>query len=92
MNKEILQKAIDTYGDEMQIAVAIEEMSELTKALIKDKRHNYKILDDWQNTAEEIADVKIMVEQLEMIFDCKEEVDKQIEFKLNRLKERLENL
>ena len=96
MNIEILEKAISTYGDEMQVDVAIEEMSELTKALLKLRRWAKKgtyentICPGYQDIFEEIADVKIMIEQLEMIYDCKEEVNNQIEFKLNRLKERLE--
>ena len=35
---EILQQAILKYGKHSQIDVAIEEMSELTKALLKDRR------------------------------------------------------
>ena len=90
MNKEILQKAIETYGVESQVDVCIEEMSELTKALIKDRRSYGNSHEAWKNVAEEIADVKIMLEQLEMIFECKEKVQEQIEFKVNRLGERLE--
>lgn len=95
MNKEILQKAIDTYGVESQIDVCIEEMSELTKALIKDKRNDSISVAEWKslvwkNIVEEIADVEIMLTQMKMIFNCKEDVESQIEFKINRLKERLE--
>lgn len=90
MNKEILKKAINTYGCNGQVDVCIEEMSELTKALIKDRRHNGSNVEDWLNIIEEIADVKIMLEQMEMIFNCKDRVSEQIEYKINRLKERLE--
>lgn len=35
---KILQEAIDHYGEESQLDMAIEEMSELTKAICKYKR------------------------------------------------------
>ena len=74
MNKEILQKAIDTYGTFPQIDMCIEEMSELTKALCKIKRARTKkdyIVDVLrqinlirENVIEEIADVEITLAQL----------------------------
>lgn len=90
MNKEILQKAIDTYGRNMQVDVCIEEMSELTKALIKDRRHNGDNTEDWLNIIEEIADVKIMLEQVKIMLECENEVNEQKKYKLKRLKERLD--
>lgn len=101
MNKEILQKAIDTYGEFPQIDMCIEEMSELTKALCKVKRAGAKkdyLIDVLQevvllreNVVEEMGDVYVTLAQMEMIFNCEDEVKKQIEFKVNRLKERLEH-
>lgn len=38
MDKEILQKAIDTYGVNAQSDMVIEEMSELTKEILKLRR------------------------------------------------------
>jgi len=102
MNKEIIKKAINTYGKESQIDVCIEEMSELTKAIIKFKRASQQIdameikifrqfiSEKVNDIAEEIADVEIMLEQMKMIFNCEDIVNGQIEFKINRLKERLE--
>ena len=40
MRPEVLQQAIDTYGSRAQEEMAIEEMSELTKAIVK--RHRAK--------------------------------------------------
>ena len=37
--KEIEGRAIRTYGEQPQVDVAIEEMSELTKALLKHRRN-----------------------------------------------------
>lgn len=81
--KEVLEKAIKTYGKQGQVDVAIEEMSELTQALLHERR------DREHNIAEELADVEIMCKQLEMIFDCEPEVKFFVNKKLNRLKERL---
>jgi hypothetical protein len=61
---ETLKRVIDTYGDEAQLIVAVEELSELTKAITKHLRGK----GDPVNIAEEIADVEIMLEQLKLIF------------------------
>ena len=84
----ILEAAIDTWGSEMQVIVAIEEMSELTKALTK-----YIRGDDAAtisvNIREEMADVGIMLNQLSLIFgDTAEEEIR----KLNRLRRRIEDV
>lgn len=90
MNKELLQKAINIYGREAQQDMCIEEMSELTKAICKIKRNRYNITNKLkEDLYEEIADVYIMLRQLEMMFDCEPEVKKQIANKLSRLESRL---
>lgn len=89
---KILENAIAKYGVYAQIDVAIEEMSELTKALLKERRAvgtaNY---DDSlrDHILEEMADVYIMLNQLSLIFgDCSEwEV-----YKLERLETRLKEV
>ena len=86
MEKDTLKKAIDTYGNMMQIIVAIEEMAELTKELCKQLRGR----DNLQEIAEEIADVNIMMEQQQIIFDCAERVKDYENAKLQRLRGRLE--
>lgn len=72
-NYDIITAAIDTYGTEQQIIVAIEELSELQKELTK-------IL-----LAEEMADVRIMLLQLGFIFNNFEAVTEWEGVKLNRL-------
>ncbi len=89
---DIIKKAINTYGIDAQVLMAIEEMSELTKALCKERRT--RNVDDLSvrskamaNIAEEIADVQIMLDQLRVIFDAETE---NIEIKkLSRLANRL---
>ena len=80
---EILRKAIQTYGEEAQEKVAIEECSELIQAICHKHRGRK------HNIAEEIADVRIMLEQLELINDCSNQVNDIYVEKLLRLKKRL---
>ena len=81
----VIIEAIETYGKDSQCKVAIEEMSELTKEICKNFRGRPNI----DNIAEEIADVSIMLMQLELIFDCTDKVIEWRDYKLRRLKERL---
>lgn len=96
MRPAILQQAVDTYGKEAQTDMAIEEMSELSKALLKHRRAE-KSPEAWdyertkQNIYEEIADVIIMLTQLLMIYGGREEIQKDIDSKVSRLAERLKN-
>jgi NTP pyrophosphatase (non-canonical NTP hydrolase) len=86
MNKIILRRALDTYGLDSQMKMAIEEMSELIKALLKyDRSPGPKTLND---IVEEIADVEIMIAQMRIVFD-NGQVEKMIEVKIDRLADRL---
>lgn len=84
-HEEIYKQAIETYGVESQTRMALEEMAELTNALMKLARGRVTIPD----VIEEIADVKIMMEQLSYIYG-KDTVQQQIDYKTNRLKFRME--
>ena len=83
---EICRGALDTFGAEAQVMMAIEEMSELTKELCKYRRGR----DNVEAIAEEIADVEIMLRQMMLLFDCREDVDKFCRYKLERLARRVE--
>lgn len=97
---ETLETAVLKYGSNSQIDMVIEEMSELTKALLKERREfngtNYDILSEKavekldNNIAEEMADVIIMLAQLQMIYNNKKKVLSYINSKVKRLKARLE--
>lgn len=81
VRKEILTAAINHYGPGNQRFKAIEELSELIRALAR--------CDDAENVAEEMADVRIMLDQLEIIFlnrDWVREIERR---KLKRLSDRL---
>lgn len=81
---EIINKAIEIYGQDPQIWMTIEEMSELGNALAKYRRNRVTKSD----ICEEIADVLIMCIQMSKIFG-EERVKQMFEDKLIRLKERL---
>ena len=78
---DILKTAIKTFGEENQIIVAIEELSELQKALTKYLRGN----SDTKNITEEIADVSIMLGQLILIFRNQKSLVKKMTEKSLRL-------
>ena len=81
----VCQRAVEAYGKEHQLIICMEEMAELTKELSKNLRgHN-----NLQEIAEEVADVEIMLEQVKVIFDLKEEVSEAKEAKLLRLQKRI---
>ena len=91
--KEVCKECVKKYGVDSQINVAIEEMSELTKALCKWKRATLPadtmVLRD--DVMEELVDVIIMTEQLKTMFSVSnEEMEAYIRVKINRQKERMD--
>ena len=94
MRKVPLTRCISTYGKKPQVDMAIEEMSELIKALLKERRaQNGGSQTDIDiatlNIADEMADVIIMLSQLTFIFDNWIDVQAMITVKLSRQEERL---
>lgn len=82
--KELYRKAQAIWGKQVQEDIAIEELSELTKAIVKLRR--YGRLTDWSNLIEEIADVEIMIEQLKIMHNIPEEnVEAHRKVKLSKL-------
>lgn len=75
-----LKFIIFTYGAESQKDMAIEECSELTKAILKERRGKGTEAD----IIDEIADVLIMCEQLKIMYDCESAVNDRIDFKIKR--------
>ena len=82
----ILKDAIQTFGDDHQIDLWFEESAELTKELCKTRRG----IGNPYDLAEEIADCKIMLEQLEMIYANKYLVREFVRAKIKRLAETIE--
>ncbi|MBV3127491.1 MULTISPECIES: hypothetical protein [Thomasclavelia] len=82
----IMLDALEHYGNGPQVDMVIEEMSELTKELLKDRRGK----ENRSDIAMEMTDVYIMLEQLKFIFGIDEtELKVNAEFKLQRLNKRL---
>ena len=84
--RQIMLNALNKNGVDAQDDIAIEEMAELTKAIIKNRR--YRNFDTLENLYEELADVFIMMEQVLMSLD-KDRVQVYVNQKLERLNERL---
>ena len=86
---EIMKSAIKTFGPQLQTVVAIEEMSELQKELTKFLRGNGKK----KHLTEEVADALIMITQIQIIYGIgDEDVREVMDYKLNRLRERVQNV
>lgn len=87
----VYRESIEHYGVPAQVDMVIEEMAELTKALLKFRRFGWSenASDYLENVIEEIADVKIMIRQLEMIYDTDDDVEDWIDRKVMRQIERL---
>lgn len=83
--QELYKKAIDLWGKEAQIRLALEEMSELSTEILRLWRERGVV----SNVENEIADVEIMMEQLRLIFDAKA-ISRFKARKIKRLKERIE--
>lgn len=91
-----IQYIADHYGYDPQSRQLIEEMAELTVALNKAWRKTFdtvdKIpnMDDEERIVEEIADVEIMITQIEYFFGVSAmKLNNMIEQKLNRQIERI---
>ena len=83
---DILEKAIEVYGADLQKQVAIEEMAELTKEICKDFRGK----GNREHIIEEMADVCVMIDQLMIIYDIEtNELLDEIDIKITRLEERI---
>lgn len=85
VRQAVYRRAIDTYGEDAQLWMVIEEMSELAKEICKFQRGKRCPAD----IADEIADVQIMLEQATMIFGVDYMVRERINAKIERLRERV---
>ena len=77
--------ALCRYGRNVQMVVALEELSECQKEICKILRGG----GDPEHLAEEIADATIMLEQLRLIFSINDLVGKKMDEKILRLENRL---
>lgn len=91
-NKDLYEKALLLKGEISQLDITIEECSELVQAIIKYKRNEglYEREVLKEKIAEELCDVKVMIEQMLVTLDVEEEFNKMYDKKINRLRKRLE--
>lgn len=80
-NREKLLFIINTYGTKNQEDIAVEELSELQKAILKHRRkrsgkRRKAIID-------ELADASVMLEQLKTIYSCHREVGERVDYKVD---------
>lgn len=85
-NNDILKKIISTHGENMQLAKTIEELNELSVVLSKFLGGD----EQFDHMAEEIADVEIMLKQLKMMFNLRDDVKRWKKCKIQRLSDYLE--
>lgn len=75
----LYEAAVVKFGERTQILMAVEEMSELSKALLKYVRHEDFNQGDYdsiiESVSEERADVEIMLNQLDVIFGDNSEAE-----------------
>lgn len=82
---QVYDNAISHYGEQNQLVVALEELSECQKEICKFLRG----YGNAGHLAEEVADSLIMLEQVIYIFGLDEMVDQEVDRKVQRLENRI---
>lgn len=86
--RAVYLKALAAWGDRAQMIVAVEELAECQKEICKILRGG----ENFHHLAEEIADATIMLEQVRLMFNIKEQVCEYMDAKVCRLNERLRDI
>ncbi len=84
---EIYKAALNRFGATRQIFKTFEEMAELQVAI---SQNQTKGIGNYNDIAEEIADVRIMLEQMLILFDCRGLSDRYRREKVARLEKAVE--
>jgi regulator of replication initiation timing len=88
MTNPVLKRALETWGEQPQMLMVVEEMSELMKEILKNinrKKNNI------EEIIEETADVEIMLEQLKENYQIVEKVEAYKKDKIKIIEQRLDN-
>jgi archaellum component FlaC len=86
MTNPVLKRALETWGEQAQMLMVVEEMSELMKEVLKNinrKKNNIDAI------IEETADVEIMLEQLKENYKIIEKVEAYKKDKIKLIEQRL---
>ena len=89
--KDLYERNIQYHGIEQETTIAMEECSELIKAISKCKR--YGCVDKYRdNLIEEIADVLIIINELQLIYDISNnDIENIKKYKMDRMDYRIKN-
>ena len=83
----IYKRALKAWGKEPQMLQVIEEMSELTKEILKNVNRKKNNLDE---IIEETADVEIMLNQLKYCYGIEKQVEEYKSQKLLKIEKRID--
>lgn len=86
MVNPVLKRALDTWGEEAQMLMVVEEMSELMKEILKNVNRGK---DNVDQIVEETADLEIMLEQLKENYHIAGRVDAYKAEKIKLIERRL---
>lgn len=84
--KAVYDAALGKWGAKMQATVAIEEMSEVIKEITKMLRGEL----NREHMSEEIADARIMMEQMCQMLNINDSVESWMDYKIAALKRKVE--
>ena len=89
--KELYERNIQYHGIEQETTITMEECSELIQAISKCKR--YGCVDKYRdNLIEEIADVLIIINELQLIYDISNnDIENIKKYKMDRMDYRIKN-
>jgi len=90
-NRNILKRALETWGSAAQIEMIIEECLELALALQQAKRASKDPKEMECKILDEIADVTIMISQAWLLFP-EDRLRQRVAFKMDRLNKTLDKL
>ena len=89
--KDLYERNIRYHGTQQETTIAMEECSELIQAISKCKR--YGCIDKYrENLIEEIADVLIIINELQLIYDISDnDIENIKNTKMDRMDYRIKN-
>ena len=88
MVNPVLKRALHTWGEQAQMMMVVEEMSELMKEILKNVNRGK---DNLAEIIEETADVEIMLEQLKENYHIADKVEAYKSEKIKLIERRLDD-
>lgn len=88
MVNPVLKRALHTWGEQAQMMMVVEEMSELMKEILKNVNRGK---DNLAEIIEETADVEIMLEQLKENYQIADKVEAYKREKIKLIERRLDD-